>query len=420
MINDLVPTEFYLGQNYPNPFKDETIIKYCVADKTRIQITVYNSDGAEIEKLVDEVKEPGTYEVQFSASHSRNYAAGGKNIPAEKRGLPDAYYYYRMTAGNYISEKKWLCINKLSERFNMKNLLQFLFFFLSVSNSIAQQSDHIIEHNYAKIHYSIIGTGKPILFLSGGPGFSSEYMVPIAELLSNSFQCILLDQRGTGKSLTQNYDTTLINISATIEDIEFLRKHLLYDEWILLGHSYGGLLASKYASVYPNSIVKIILVGTAGFNTSLWDYFGDNIWSRLLPSDKELAEYWNDSIIVANDFNRAMFEYQKAIMPAYFCDRKNSLLFTQKMKPEDWNIDVWKLIWRDMMKIDLSEISQSFNKPVLVMHGRQDPVGELIPFVVSQTYPNSKLVFIEQCGHLPWLEQPEVFRDALISFLNKH
>lgn len=299
----------------------------------------------------------------------------------------------------------------------MRSLLKALFFLLFFSSSLAQQADQIIEHNNAKIHYKIIGKGKPVLFLSGGPGFSSDYMTPIADLLSNSFQCILPDQRGTGKSVVTTYDTTTINISATLEDIEFLRKQLGYEEWIILGHSYGGLLASKYISDYPNSISKMILVGTAGLNTSLWDYFGDNIWSRLLPSDKELADYWNDSIIVTNDFKHSRYEYQKAIMPAYFYERKNSLLFTQKMRPEEWNIDVWRLIWRDMMKIDLSEVSRRINKPVLILHGRQDPVGELIPYAVSQIYPDSKIIFIEQCGHLPWLEQPEVFKDAVVSFM---
>jgi proline iminopeptidase len=300
----------------------------------------------------------------------------------------------------------------------MKIFIQTFFLFLFVSSTQAQPLDQSIEHNGVKIHYTIIGAGKPILFLSGGPGFSLDYMVPIADLLSNSFQCILLDQRGTGKSIVPIYDTNFINISGTLEDIEFLRKKLGYEEWIVLGHSYGGLLASKYASEYPGSISKIILVGTAGLNTSLWDYFRDNLWSRLLPSDKELAEYWSDSIIVANDFKRAKFEYQKAFFPSYFYNRKNSLLLTEKLKPEDWNIDVWWFIWDDMDNIDLSEISRSYNEPVLVLHGRQDPIGELIPYVVSQTYPNSKLVFIEQAGHFPWLEQPEVFTEAIISFLN--
>ena len=109
MINHLDPSEFYLGQNYPNPFKDKTTIKYCMADKTRVQIIVYDAEGNEIEKLVDEVKEPGTYEVEFSTSHSRESG----NLSAGRQDLADAYYYYRMTAGDYISEKKWFCINKI-------------------------------------------------------------------------------------------------------------------------------------------------------------------------------------------------------------------------------------------------------------------------------------------------------------------
>jgi hypothetical protein len=68
-----------------------------VAYKARVQITVFDSEGKEIEKLVDEEKKPGTYEVEFSASacHSR-----------ESGNLPHEYYFYRLEAGEYKSEKK--------------------------------------------------------------------------------------------------------------------------------------------------------------------------------------------------------------------------------------------------------------------------------------------------------------------------
>ena len=64
-MNEFLPSEFFLSQNYPNPFKDKTVIKYCVGYKTRVQLTVHNSDGMVLEKLVDEVKHPGTYEIKF-------------------------------------------------------------------------------------------------------------------------------------------------------------------------------------------------------------------------------------------------------------------------------------------------------------------------------------------------------------------
>ena len=63
--DDTLPLKFQLSQNYPNPFHGKTIIKYCVAYKTRIQITIFDLNGKEIEKLVDEEKKPGTYEVEF-------------------------------------------------------------------------------------------------------------------------------------------------------------------------------------------------------------------------------------------------------------------------------------------------------------------------------------------------------------------
>jgi flagellar hook assembly protein FlgD len=99
IMDEVTPMEFHLSQNYPNPFKEKTVIKYCVAYKTKVQITVYNSEGKEIEKLVDEEKQPGTYEVDFSTCHSR-----------ESGNLPDGYYFYRIEAGDYSSEKKMILI----------------------------------------------------------------------------------------------------------------------------------------------------------------------------------------------------------------------------------------------------------------------------------------------------------------------
>ena len=97
-MDELVPSEFYLGQNYPNPFKEKTIIKYCIAYKTRAQITVYNSDGEVIEKLIDEEKKPGTYEVIFQSAVGNRQLASGS-------------YVCRFIAGDYSSEKKMVLEN---------------------------------------------------------------------------------------------------------------------------------------------------------------------------------------------------------------------------------------------------------------------------------------------------------------------
>ena len=66
-----------------------------MAYKTRVQLIVYNSEGEVIEKLVDEEKKPGTYEVEFQSSVCNKQLAIGS-------------YYFRLEAGDYTSEKKMI------------------------------------------------------------------------------------------------------------------------------------------------------------------------------------------------------------------------------------------------------------------------------------------------------------------------
>jgi hypothetical protein len=96
-IFEMAPWKFYLSQNYPNPFKEKTIIKYCVAYKTRVKLTVYNSEGEEIKKLIDEEKKPGTYEVEFNTVETHRDAS-----------LQSETYYYCLKAGDYSSQKEMI------------------------------------------------------------------------------------------------------------------------------------------------------------------------------------------------------------------------------------------------------------------------------------------------------------------------
>ena len=100
-MNEFIPSEFFLSQNYPNPLKEKTVIKYCVAYKTRVKLTVYNSEGKEIEKLIDEEKNPGTYEAEFNATTVHS---------GEICNLSGGYYFYRLEAGDYSIEKKMILL----------------------------------------------------------------------------------------------------------------------------------------------------------------------------------------------------------------------------------------------------------------------------------------------------------------------
>jgi proline iminopeptidase len=297
--------------------------------------------------------------------------------------------------------------------------LTFLFLVLSMTINNSQAQYQKVTSHGLDIYYRVFGTGSPILIIGGGPGDVSDRVLGVAEGLAGSYQCILVDQRGTGKSSPAVYDSTTISVALTIDDFEAIRKQLGIKEWAVLGVSYGGFLSSMYAASYPASVSSLILVGTSGVNTDHQAYFGNNIVSRLLPSDIERAEYWGDSALMAQDQQKAITEQIRAIIPAYFFDRKKSLLVSEPMKPSDFNFEVGKWIEKDIenRKLDLLKTGPTFDKPVLILTGRQDPVGESVSQIVSHFYKNSKLVFIEKCGHYSWVEQPEIFFAAVKSFL---
>ena len=84
-----IPSSFELNQNYPNPFNPNTQIKFQVAKSSQVTLKVYDVIGREVAVLVNEVKEPGTYEVSFNA-----------------KDLSSGIYFYKMVAGNFSSVKK--------------------------------------------------------------------------------------------------------------------------------------------------------------------------------------------------------------------------------------------------------------------------------------------------------------------------
>lgn len=270
-----------------------------------------------------------------------------------------------------------------------------------------------------EVHFREFGKGAPLLVLGGGPGDVSDRYLGLCELLSQSARCILADQRGTGKSLPAVLDATTITIALTLEDFEVLRKSLGLKQWAVLGFSYGGYLASLYAHFYPGSVSRLVLLGSLGLNTDAFPHFIDNITSRLLPSDRELFDFWNDPERVKAAPKRALVERIRARMPGYFYDRKKSLVVSQEMKDDDFNFAMGNFIWQDVEKqaLDLAKMPSRFAGPVLVLHGRQDPLGESVPQELCRYYRNARLSFIEKCGHYSWIEQPEKISSAIRAFL---
>jgi len=85
------PNEYYLAQNFPNPFNPSTKISYGIQEAGVVTIKVYNILGSEVATLVNEHKPAGNYEVSF-----------GKNE------LASGIYIYRLTANNFVQTRKMI------------------------------------------------------------------------------------------------------------------------------------------------------------------------------------------------------------------------------------------------------------------------------------------------------------------------
>ena len=88
-----IPKQYSLSQNYPNPFNPSTKIKFDLPKQGFVSLKVYDVLGKEVANLVNEVKTPGSYVVNFN----------GENISS-------GVYYYRIDVGNYVETKKMLLI----------------------------------------------------------------------------------------------------------------------------------------------------------------------------------------------------------------------------------------------------------------------------------------------------------------------
>jgi proline iminopeptidase len=293
----------------------------------------------------------------------------------------------------------------------MRRLILVLLLLLTLPLSAATfQSDDGVT-----LYYDVIGKGEPVVLLSGGPGFSPEYLRPVADALSKKYSLVLFHQRGTGKSALAKYDGPVLELKKLVADLEALRRELKQEKLTLVGHSFGGILSMMYAREHPDRIGALALIDSGGPTLQSVPKFNANLEARFSAEEKLRIKEWSDPERKKADHKRAVLEITKAKTPAYFADRTKAQLLIDSMNDQWFNDAVFWGVVMQMAALDLRPGLEKVKAPVIVIHGKQDPLesaGE-----VHATFPGSRLVLIENAGHFPWLEQPEKVYSALEGFL---
>ena len=312
----------------------------------------------------------------------------------------------------------------------MKGLFVILLFLSMYSYS---QNVKSFKNGDIELFYEEHGKGPALYILTGGPGAPpGDPSMLIIDSLKSFYTCVVLHQRGAGKSRNIPINSQTINIKSYLQDIELLRRERKDKKVILVGISWGGLLAMNYSVLYPHHVSKLVLICSAPPSYKVWNVLSDNQYVRRsvteLDSMKALISIFSaktdrelDSLKRVDPSAKEVIAFKKFIaihVRAMFYDR-NKLPSNFDSMFIKFNFQPIPFIDNEVLetKWDITAALKKLNVPALIMYGRQDDQGESTFFLQKESLRNSEVHVIEKCGHYIWEDQRAEFYKILMNYL---
>jgi proline iminopeptidase len=275
--------------------------------------------------------------------------------------------------------------------------------------------------NGAKFYYRVMGEGAPLIFLHGGPGMFHEYFLPHVEPLANDFKLIFYDQRASGNS-SRNVPPESVNPENFVKDLDGIREYFGLEKVSLLGHSWGGLLALRYALTFPDRVERLILVDSAPPNSTL-----DTLNIKAREERRTEEDF---KIIQEITGSEAFQKLEIQAVKRYLQVSEKVKFFNPDLISElkaDLNKEkIEKLMWVAQLmnpfleEYDIAEDLSAITCSTLIIHGDHDTIPLESAEIIHRQVRGSKLVVVKDCGHFPFIEAPEIFSREVISFMGKN
>ena len=257
----------------------------------------------------------------------------------------------------------------------------------------------------------------PLLLLHGGPAASHDYLLPQMLALAEDHRLVTYDQRGGGRSRHDD-DRAEIGWRDQVADVARVAAELRVAPLVILGYSWGGLLAMLYATEAADGRVapppaKLALVDPAPITRATRIEFERELARRQAsPAIAEARAELQASGLRAQDadaYRQRAFELSVA---GYFADPARA----SDLTPFRVTGRVQQSIWDSLGEYDLTDALSRVHVPALVVHGRQDP----LPLASSEAAARAlgtTCVVIDNAGHVPYVEQPDQLFALLRGFL---
>jgi proline iminopeptidase len=253
---------------------------------------------------------------------------------------------------------------------------------------------------------------EPLVVLHGGPGAHHDYLLPQMLHLAESQDVLFYDQRGGGRSRTNDQDP--VTWQTHVSDLLGVVKEFSLDPPTIVGYSWGGLLAVLYALEATGSPPnRLVLIDPGPLTRRYREEFEEEFRKRQQgPAIQQLRAELEASGLRERDpeaYRQRLFELSVA---GYFAHPENA----RNLTPFRVVARTQQSVWDSLGDYDLVPRLGEIHCPVLVVHGRDDPIPASSS-VAGARAMKARLVLLDDCGHVPYVEQPAGLFAALDEFL---
>lgn len=260
----------------------------------------------------------------------------------------------------------------------------------------------------------VSGKGEVCIFVHGGPGaWSKSFEEFGGNVLEDKLTMCYFDQRGCGRSgssADNNY-----GMDRMIDDIEEIRAHLKTPKVFIIGHSFGGILATKYAEKYPEHVKGLILL-----NATL--DINDSLLNQIAFMGKTLGEDFSvkDKNSILNTFFEAKTKIKKADLDYKILsdNRANVEKLDSIDNSEKRNSSFAQHALSDPLYFsDFTKETASIKVPTVIISGTKDNNIGPEHYRLFK-FPNQEVKIING-GHILYYEQNKEFKNTIQKFVKK-
>ena len=288
-----------------------------------------------------------------------------------------------------------------------------------------------VDANGVLIYYKILGEGRPLVIVHGGPGASHDYMVPYLLPLARHHRLLFIDERGSGRS-EKLEDPAGYTVEAMVEDLEAVRERLHLGSIDLLGHSYGGVLAQAYALKYQQHLDHLVLCSTFHSTSKMNEVFRTML-EKMSPELRarigrleaaglfghgkpfEQRRYTEEYMVAA--WGEGYFPYLYQRRPDANYDPVMGGSMSWDLYREMWGSHGEFVIDGNLTSVEYADRLPSLRVQTLITVGDNDECAPLLSHEMHALIKGSQLAVFPKSGHMTFVDQPALFVSTVEEFL---